>query len=673
MRLLRPAVTLVVIVVVAASFGVPVQASSESAVRWTSFSESSTCGRPYVGMPIMSTSGILPESERILGPMGTYFGRSIAEVRSRQVWWTVPMSGGRRVLVHESSLPAFQQVTANLADVQAAGRFYSIESVAAFVPRTINGVRQLSRHGLGTAIDINPSANPYTADPDRMVTDMPDWFVQAWRDAGFCWGGDWENAKDPMHFAWMGPGPNAGSPPPIGPPAGTATGYGPAATYPTAFGDLAASSTMVLADAGGFGAVDPVRVRQHPSGTVMEVVPGRSGFDSCSTYRWFIPGVLYGADLTGMGDIDGDARNDLVTVWGEGDVIIRTATRGGSYEDVSETIVSGAGTPAALAIGDLDDDRIGDLFLVDPAGTLTVWAGPGFGDVIHQSSLPAAPDRISVADRDGDGTVELFAITGHEVEVLARDGEGWSSTGQGELRAADPVAAVAADQDGDGRADLVALDGAGELSVVVGNTATGRLVDGWWHDPLYECPDDPVPLVWNGRFYDDDTSEFEGDIELVASLGITRGCNPPFGDAYCPLDNVTRGQMAAFLVRALGLAPSDTDRFGDDDDSEFQADINALAAAGITRGCTDTSFCPTDPVSRGQMAAFLTRAYRLADVSGNRFVDDDQSIFENDIERLAAVGVTRGCNPPTNDRFCPGDPVTRGQMAAFLGRSTQID
>ncbi len=49
--------------------------------------------------------------------------------------------------------------------------------------------------------------------------------------------------------------------------------------------------------------------------------------------------------------------------------------------------------------------------------------------------------------------------------------------------------------------------------------------------------------------------------------------------------------------------------------------------------------------------------------------DDDASVFEADIDRLGTAGVTRGCNPPTNDRFCPEDLVTRGQMAAFLVRA----
>jgi len=105
----------------------------------------------------------------------------------------------------------------------------------------------------------------------------------------------------------------------------------------------------------------------------------------------------------------------------------------------------------------------------------------------------------------------------------------------------------------------------------------------------------------------------------------------------------------------------------------FYADIEWLAAAGITTGCnppTNDMFCPAAAVTRGQMAAFLARALDLPAAGDDiEFVDDDGSIFEDDIERLAAAGITRGCNPPTNDRFCPNDPVTRGQMAAFLHRA----
>ena len=73
------------------------------------------------------------------------------------------------------------------------------------------------------------------------------------------------------------------------------------------------------------------------------------------------------------------------------------------------------------------------------------------------------------------------------------------------------------------------------------------------------------------------------------------------------------------------------------------------------------------------MAAFLVRALNLTDDGGgNKFVDDDGSVFEADIARLAAAGITKGCNPPTNNRFCPNDPVKRDQMGSFLARALNL-
>ena len=131
--------------------------------------------------------------------------------------------------------------------------------------------------------------------------------------------------------------------------------------------------------------------------------------------------------------------------------------------------------------------------------------------------------------------------------------------------------------------------------------------------------------------------------------------------------------MAAFLVRFLGLTDIDSSiSFTDTAGNTFEQDILKLATAGITRGCNadGTAFCPNRGVTRGQMAAFLVRAFNLTDDGGgDLFTDDDNSIFEADIDKLATAGITRGCNPPTNSNFCPDRTVTRGQMAAFLHRA----
>jgi Leucine-rich repeat (LRR) protein len=176
-----------------------------------------------------------------------------------------------------------------------------------------------------------------------------------------------------------------------------------------------------------------------------------------------------------------------------------------------------------------------------------------------------------------------------------------------------------------------------------------------------------------GTFSDDNGNVHEGNIEAIAAQGITNGCNPPANDRFCPDAVVSRGQMAALLGRALNLPATSTDFFSDDDGTLFEADINRLAAAGITRGCdppAGDAYCPDAGVTRGEMAAFLVRAFGYSDTGGGgMFLDTSGSVFAGDIDRLATAGVTRGCNPPDNDRYCPDADVQRDQMASFLARA----
>jgi glucose/arabinose dehydrogenase len=68
-------------------------------------------------------------------------------------------------------------------------------------------------------------------------------------------------------------------------------------------------------------------------------------------------------------------------------------------------------------------------------------------------------------------------------------------------------------------------------------------------------------------------------------------------------------------------------------------------------------------------AALLALPAQGALPPGGTFIDDDGNVHEGNIEAIKAAGVTSGCSPLTGDLYCPGSPVTRAEMAAFLIRA----
>lgn len=66
--------------------------------------------------------------------------------------------------------------------------------------------------------------------------------------------------------------------------------------------------------------------------------------------------------------------------------------------------------------------------------------------------------------------------------------------------------------------------------------------------------------------------------------------------------------VVAMVVLAVPAALHATDRFQDvPDDSPFHDDVEAVASAGVTEGCAPDRYCPGNAVTRRQMAAFLNR------------------------------------------------------------------
>ena len=166
-------------------------------------------------------------------------------------------------------------------------------------------------------------------------------------------------------------------------------------------------------------------------------------------------------------------------------------------------------------------------------------------------------------------------------------------------------------------------------------------------------------------------------IETFAANGITSGCG---NDNYCPEGLVTRAQMAIFLERGMrgsnySPPPATGNVFFDVGLGSFGAAfIEQFFRDGITSGCGGGNYCPGSSVTRAQMAVFLLRAKHGANFSPPPATGDFNDVGVNDfaanfIEQLAFEGITSGCG---NNNYCPGDPVTRAQMAVFIVRTFDL-
>lgn len=124
-----------------------------------------------------------------------------------------------------------------------------------------------------------------------------------------------------------------------------------------------------------------------------------------------------------------------------------------------------------------------------------------------------------------------------------------------------------------------------------------------------------VPPTLGGQMFADvpPGHPFKSWIEQLAVEGVTTGCG---GGNYCPNSAVTREQMAVFLLvtkEGAGYAPpAAVGIFGDVPVSNiFARFIEELYNRGITGGCGGGNYCPSSPVTRGQMSVFLTTTFNL--------------------------------------------------------------
>jgi hypothetical protein len=160
----------------------------------------------------------------------------------------------------------------------------------------------------------------------------------------------------------------------------------------------------------------------------------------------------------------------------------------------------------------------------------------------------------------------------------------------------------------------------------------------------------------------------EPDIDWAFTTSITDGCST-VDRLTCPDLEVTRDEMAGFLWRFRGLPGASSSAAFEDVpiDAPYGPAVDWLAEAEITLGCSATGFCPSETVTRAEMAVFLWRLMGSPVGSPSAGFHDvpAESFAKEAIDWLLDSGTTVGCAEVT---FCPEDSTTRAEMFTFLRR-----
>jgi hypothetical protein len=613
---------LIAIVVVVAITLVPSRAAATGGEgeAWPTFTESSSCGAQRISTPLADHQGWLSTSDILRGEFAAMFGRTVADVFSHLVRWQIPGSSAS-LAVHERILPAYQRVRNALQSAILSGGRYPIESAAtsSVAARTIAGNWRISRHTFGAAVDINAHANPSRSD-NVLITDMPPWWVGAFLDAGFCWGGLWIGSKDSMHFAWQGPAFSGYDtlPTPYEPLTDPQRIVLPSRSIPILPPPPDDPIAIILADADSNGAVDVVRIAETPDGLLVDASLASLGHTACSSRKSLVAGLGHipeDAHTIGMGDWDGRGGQDLWLATDENGrlrLTVRWAFGDFSAETAVTTDIPMPSSEAWISTGDADGDGALDLFVID-GPTLSVWSiDPRSGDTAHITTVPnplPGAQHYFLGDADLDTLPDMWAVRSGAIDVsLASDGYRDVFSSQRPLGLPGTILDVrAADYDGDGRADLITFDGRNK-TVWLANTPLpdGLPPEVWFQYPDAECEDRVPAQNLEDLQFTSNGWVGEGSYAWRSANGFPVGCDPEAAGCVPPV--VTARSLAEFFSWIDGLEPVGTD--------PTTAAPKAIAQVGYSMPCTPgDELCWSRPLLRTEVAHYFGRF--LADRRGD--------------------------------------------------------
>ncbi len=438
-----------------------------------------------------------------------------------------------------------------------------------------------------------------------------------------------------------------------------------------------------------------------------------------------------GAASLVVADFNADGKPDIAIAGNDpANVTIFLGNGDGSLQ--SPTNFPAGANPTLMVTADFNHDGKPDLAVITGAPTsgLSILLGNGNGSLQAPLtySVPSGVTSIATGDFNGDGNLDVVVNNNSIVSVYYGNGDG---TFQSPVDTTYPLPYLAVgDFNSDGRTDLVGLLGVvpatnctytssvfptavdGDGGTVTLTVTTSLPGCAWSVTELtpysVDSPEgafgigsgsaqltipanptgvDAIATIEIGnqqlpvtvettvtQFQDVPPGAFAFDaINLLRGKGITDGCTTT---DFCPTENVTRAQMAIFIIRSIFLGDNfpypTTQIFNDVPPSSFGYQwIQELSALGITSGCGGGSFCPDDPITREQMAVFIIKARYGATTNfpyspTPHFTDVPVGAFAfSYIQRMDQDGITSGCTTTT---YCPDDDVSRAEMAVFIMR-----
>lgn len=346
-------------------------------------------------------------------------------------------------------------------------------------------------------------------------------------------------------------------------------------------------------------------------------------------------------------EISGTGYNVVVLVGAAADTSLQLLTF--TIEGLHEASLWTAELSGAAEVPEVETDNVGRVGLAWVSAdtvSYTITVQPGAG-------MEVSAAHIHLAPVGANGPVAVTLLTD---AAPTPDG---GRVIQGEFGEGDVAADPSVGFDGN-FSTLLRWMNSGDAYVNVHTVAT----------PSGEIRGQIAPLdipMEPATFPDTATSVHLQSIEALAAAGIALG---KVDGTFGVNDPVSRGQLATFIARTLGLAEVASGTFPDTSGSVHEGNINAVAALGIVNGRADGTFGPNDAVTRAQAAAMMRRTLDLGDVpDGFMHPFDDVtpgSTFEDDITLMWLLGVMNGC---TETSFCPNGALSRGQMASVISRA----